>query len=114
MSAETHTRNERAKRIIAHVLPDMHRGRDRAISSRELAKQTPVGASTLRDLIKEVQREYRIPIGSCRNGYYVVIEPSDFQRRVRSKRKEIETHEETLIEFVSAWQHSESNRRSGP
>jgi len=107
------TRKRRAKRIIAHLLPDYHRGRDNAISSSDLAAHTPVGASTLRDLIKEVQAEYRIPIGSCRQGYYVVVDRSDYLRRIQSKRSEIQTHEETLTEFVSAWEHSESNRRSG-
>jgi len=110
----TETRNERAKRIMAHLLPDYHRGRENAISSSDLAEHTPVGASTLRDLIKEVQREYCIPIGSCRQGYYVVVDRQDYLRRIQSKRSEIQTHEETLAEFVTAWQHTEDNRRSGP
>jgi len=101
------TRNERAKRIIAHVLPDYHTGRDRAISSTDLAELTPVGASRVRDLIKEVQADYRIPIGSCRNGYYVVVDHEDFLRRVQSKRAEIQTHEETLSEFVAAYNNGD-------
>lgn len=81
---------QRAKEIIATILA-RRPGEDAAISSQELADRTPVKSTTVRDLIPKIVREHRIPVGSCRHGYY-----------------RIETHEE----FVAEMETYESQRKA--
>ena len=108
--------HERAKRTIARVLANDHRGRyreengeqvDNTISSADLAERTPVGASTVRDLIKEVRREYRLPIGNA-NGYFVIETREEFVRQVQRQERQAETSLETARDMAAAW-----NRNGG-
>ena len=99
--------HERAKRIIARTLATDHRGCDNTISSADLAERTPVGASTVRDLIKEVRREYRLPIGNA-NGYFVIETREEFVRQVQRQERQAETSLQTAREIAAAWNRGES------
>ena len=77
----TATEHDADKRTIATILANDHRGRESAISSADLAEHTHCGASTVRDLIPQVRRDYRLPIGSA-NGYFVIEERAEYVRQV--------------------------------
>lgn len=94
--------HEKAKRRIAEALVNEARGRDNAISSSDLADRTPVSASTVRDLIRDVRREYRLPIGNA-NGYFVIEASEEFARQVEKQKQRAETSRETARDIAKAW-----------
>lgn len=102
--------HEIAKARIAHVLASEHRGRyrevngervDNTISSAELAERCPVSASTVRDLIKEVRREYRLPIGNA-NGYFVADTPEQAREQIEKQLRQAETSRRTAGDIQAA------------
>lgn len=94
--------HEKAKQIIARTLQMNAQGRDNAISSKELAHRTPVSASTVRDLVPEVRREYRLPIGSS-NGYFIIENADEFGRQVERQLNQAERSRQTAQEIAAAW-----------
>lgn len=87
-----------AKSIVARIIA-MRPGREKAISSQALADRTPVAATTIRDLIPEIIDEYRIPIGSCPDGYYRIDDHDAFAReagRFESQRESARRRLSTL------------------
>ena len=85
--------HELAKRVIARTLANEARGRPNAISSADLAERTPVSASTVRDLIPEVMREYCLPVGMA-NGYFVIERKAEYARQVDRQLRQAETSRE--------------------
>jgi predicted transcriptional regulator len=96
------TDHEIAKSTIARILA-MTTDRDDAVSSKDLAAKTPVSASTVRDLVKEVRREYRMPVVACSNGYYRVTDVDDFSDQMERINDEIATREQTKRELTKAF-----------
>ena len=94
--------HEVAKRAIAETLRNEHRGKDNAISSKELAEKTSVSASTVRDLIAEVRRDYGLPIGSA-NGYFVVADVDELETQIDRQKRQAETSLQTARELAKAW-----------
>lgn len=94
--------HERAKRAIATRLVNHHRGRDNAVSSRDLAQHTPVSASTVRDLIVEVRQEMNVPIGSS-NGYFVITSADELQRQIDRQKQQAETSMQRAEDMAAAW-----------
>lgn len=60
-----------------------HKGRENAISSAELARQV-LGdedkASTVRNYIDDVIAAFRLPIGNCEDGYFVIQDDDEFRQ----------------------------------
>lgn len=95
-----------AKKQIAAKLND-HTTRDNAISSQALADYTGLKPTTVRDAIKEIRREYGVPVVSCTAGYYVVDSREEFERQLDRIDAEIQTRRETKRELTAAWnQHN--------
>lgn len=70
------------KMDIAETL-HRHKGPENAISSAELARQV-LGdedrASTVRNYIDDVIRAFRLPVGNCEDGYFVIQDADEFRR----------------------------------
>jgi hypothetical protein len=96
------TDHELAKQQIAMTLTNQARGKANAISSTDLAARTPVAASTVRDLIAEVRREFRLPIGSA-NGYFIITDEEEFSRQVERQKRQAETSRQTARDIAAAW-----------
>jgi len=96
------TDHEQAKVAIYNRLRRTHDPTD-AVSSTDLAELTPVSASTVRDLVKEVRREYKIPVVACSKGYYRVTDVDDLARQLERINDEIATREQTKRELTAAW-----------
>jgi hypothetical protein len=102
----TESDHEHDKRVIAQRLMHDHRGKDNRISSTDLAEYTRCEASTVRDLIKEVRREYRLPIGSA-NGYFIIEHKDEFVRQVERQRQQAETSLQTARDIAAGWNGSQ-------
>jgi len=104
--ASTH---EQAKRALAERLANHHRGRENAVSSRELAESVPVSASTVRDLIAEIRREFNLPIGSS-NGYFVIDDADELARQIDRQKRQAETSMQTAEDMAAAWNRNRRGR----
>lgn len=91
-----------AKTIIAKAL-SMRPGKEKAISSQDLADRTPVKATTVRDLIPEIIAEYHIPIASCPNGYYRISDHDEFAREARRYESQRESAKRRLSTLAQAY-----------
>ena len=92
---------EVAKQRVASDLEG--RKRENAVSSKALAERTPVSASTVRDLVPEIRREYELPVVSGPRGYYEVQEHGDFLRVMEREQHAIETKQQRMRELSKAW-----------
>lgn len=92
---------------VLHLAVEAHdsakRRREQAISSADLAERTLVSASTVRDLIKEVRREYRLPIGNCQQGYFVIADAAEATRQIERFRRQAETSRQSARDVAAAW-----------
>jgi len=77
--------------------------RDDAVSSSALAGMVGLKATTVRDLIPEIRREYTIPIVACSKGYYVIQDTNDLERELDRIQDEIETRKDTRKELAKAF-----------
>jgi len=77
--------------------------RDDAISSSALAGQVGLKATTVRDLIPAIRREYSLPVVSCSKGYYVIQDTTALERELDRIQDEIETREDTKQELTKAF-----------
>lgn len=91
-----------AKRQIAGILRE-RRGKQAAISSKGLAAACGLKATTVRDIIPEIRREYELPIASCPGGYYVIEDVRDFERHLEKIDEEIQTRLKHKQELTAAW-----------
>lgn len=96
------TDHDRAKRTIATTLANEARGREHAISSTDLAERTPVSASTVRDLIPQVRREYGLPIASAQ-GYFVAETNEEAADFIERQKRQAEQSLRTAREFAANW-----------
>lgn len=91
-----------AKRQIAGILRE-RRGKRAAISSKGLAAACGLKATTVRDIIPEIRREYELPIASCPGGYYVIAEYEDFVEHMNRIEDTIETKRQRQSDLARAW-----------
>jgi len=96
------TAHDRAKAAIARRLATDHRGKANAVSSRELAEGVEPKATTVRDLIPEIRREYGLPIASA-NGYYVAETREEAAEFIERQKRQAETSLETARQFARVW-----------
>lgn len=65
-----------------------HRGKDNAISSSRIAKMFNIPDDstyfTTRRLIRETINEFGLPVASCTNGYYFIIEEEEYNEYMKS------------------------------
>ena len=94
--------HDRAKRIIEDVLTTEARGKDNAISSRDLADRTPVSASTVRDLIQELRQAHKLPIGSS-NGYFLIETDAEAERQIERQIEQARRSRQTAQNIAAAW-----------
>lgn len=94
--------HRKAIRRLAARLEDA-RGRGNAISSKDLAKEVEVSASTVRDLIPIIRREYSLPITYCNDGYYLIISKAEMKKTQERIKSEIATRRRTLDEIEQAF-----------
>lgn len=86
-------------------------GREHAVSSKALAWvvtwHLPAGEAlrptTIRDMVREVRREYDVPAASCSDGYYLLRDTDDLEREIRRINEEIATKKQTKRDLVRAW-----------
>jgi len=107
MSLEKHTNTDRpahevAKSALRTTLLGECIGQANAMSGKDLAKQTPVSSSTVRDLIGELRREEQIPVYSLGNGYFVIASSAEFEECITRIDDEIQTRQETKQELYNA------------
>jgi hypothetical protein len=95
-------RINQAKRQIAGILRE-RRGKQAAISSKGLADACGLKATTVRDIIPEVRREYTLPIASCPGGYYVIADHDDFVSHMNRIEDTIETKRQHQSDLARAW-----------
>lgn len=94
--------HELAIQTLARTLSH-HKGKDNAISGKDLADRTPVSASTVRDLIPEVRQRYRMPVASCSKGYYRIESKDEFLEVMERIEGRISTAKERQREIARAW-----------
>lgn len=90
---------DRAERIIRAELPT---GREHATSAKALAAQTPVSASTVRDIIQRLVAD-GVPIGSKGPGYYRLATRAELDHEITSIEDEIRTREERKAALCRGW-----------
>ena len=93
---------ERAKDQIARTLSHAE-GKDKAVSSKVLAEYVGLKATTVRDLIPEIRREYRLPIASSNRGYYRIIQHSEFVEIMDRIEDTIDTKKKHQKDLARAW-----------
>lgn len=111
------TDHERAKSVIMTALTNGAVGKANAIPSGELAEMTAerncaVSASTVRDLVPEVRREYRLPIGSS-NGYFIIDSQEEFVKQVERQKRQAETSLQTARDIAAGWNQTEARHWAG-
>jgi len=91
-----------AKRTLARLL-ECRRGKDRAISSQALADRVGLKATTVRDLVPVVRRDYGLPVASTSTGYYVIEDEAELREVMDRIERTIETKRERQRELARAW-----------
>lgn len=79
--------------------------RDAAVSSSALAGMVGLKATTVRDLIPAIRRDYNLPVVSCSQGYYVIEDTAALARELDRIDAEIQTREDTKQELTKAFNH---------
>lgn len=91
-----------AKRTLRRLL-ESRRGKENAISSKALADRVGLKATTVRDLIPELRREYGIPIASTSTGYYRISTDAEFRDVMDRIENTIQTKRERQKELAQAY-----------
>jgi hypothetical protein len=99
--------HDQTKRWLRDVL--VNRDYDARLSAKELAAMSAaVSASTIRDLVAEVRRDYDLAVYSRGSGYWHLTDADEFEDAVKRIDDQIETKERTKRELARAY-----NRRRG-
>jgi len=94
--------HEQTKRWLRDVLVD--RDYDNRLSAKELAAMSAaVSASTIRDLVAEVRRDYDLAVYSRGSGYWHLTTPAEFEEAVDRINDQIETKKRTKRELARAY-----------
>jgi len=93
--------HEIAKRAIARQL--YNADYESRLSGRELAEGVPVSESTVRDLIREIRRDYGMPVYSFGSGYFRIQSVEQFERAISKIDDEIATREKTKQQLAKGF-----------
>lgn len=106
MSLDDHTDSDRTDHDAAKLqLARMLSGRayEDRISATDLARHVPVSASTVRDLVGELRREYGIAVYSRGSGYYEIQDADELADVLGQIDDQIETRQETKRHLTAAY-----------
>jgi hypothetical protein len=94
--------HDQTKRWLRDVL--VNRDYDERLSAKELAVMSAaVSASTIRDLVAEVRRDYDLAVYSRGSGYWHLTDADEFEDAVKRIDDQIETKERTKRELARAY-----------
>ena len=93
---------ENAKRSVATIVANA-KGKENAVSSKELGKRVGLKPTTVRDLIPEIRREMNVPIASSNRGYYRIVDHSEFVEIMERIEDTIQTKRDHQSELAAAW-----------
>lgn len=91
---------EESKLKVIRAIPE---GRDNAIPGGDIAEKIPQKATTLYDMIPELRSQYGIPVGSCSDGYFIVVAPDELQTQIDRYDSQIQTAQKHKRELVEAY-----------
>jgi len=91
---------EESKLKVLQAIPE---GRNNAIPGGEIAEHVPQKPTTIYDMIPELRREYGVPVGSCTDGYFIVVDPSELETQVERYDSQIQTAQKRKQELVEAY-----------
>ena len=94
---------EESKVKVLRAIPE---GRENAIPGGDIADKIPQKATTLYDMIPELRSQYRIPVGSCSDGYFIVQDPDELQNQIDRYNSQIQTAQTRKQELVEAYNRS--------
>jgi len=93
-----------SRRHVRRALEAGHRGREHAISGKDLSRFVPVAYTTVRDVIAELRDDPAgPPIGSCSDGYFIISSGAELDDYVEGMKETIETKRERLEANVRAF-----------
>jgi biotin operon repressor len=100
MSLDEHTDTDRpdheiAKAQLRRTLLSDCVGKQNATSGSDLAAETPVSESTIRDLIAELRQDEELPVYSLGQGYFVIATSDEFRECISRIDDEIATRQQT-------------------
>lgn len=91
---------------VADVL-SAHKGRENAISSKQIMHELGIDDAearpNTRKLVREVIREYNLPVASTSDGYFVIDDADELEAELGSLDGRIEQIEERKRLIVAAW-----------
>jgi len=90
------------REAVLNTLLTSARGYDNRISAKDLAAHTTVSASTVRDIVRELQEEFNVPVASL-GGYFVIETSAELERVLDAKRQEIETRRQRMQSITAAF-----------
>ncbi len=84
-----------------------HLGRLNAVSTKDLAEEAGMKFKSelgpnMRAIIRGVKRDYRLPIGSCTKGYYVICSKPDLVNWVKEQKAQRDSIDRNIREI---WQY---------
>lgn len=94
---------EESKVYLYNVLSTQARGRDNAISGKELAKNVPQKYTTVKDMVQELLKERKLPVVGCNDGYFVVEDPEVLDRRIERLNEEIQRKEQKKADLAATF-----------
>ena len=98
------------RQTVLNTLLTEARGYDNRVSAKALAERTTVSASTVRDIVRELQREFDVPVASLGNGYFLIESPEELDRVVESYREEIATKRERMRRITAVYNRAGADR----
>ena len=90
------------REAVLNTLLTSARGYDNRISAKDLAAHTTVSASTVRDIVRELQEEFNVPVASL-GGYFVIETHDELERVLDAKRQEIATRRQRMQSITAAF-----------
>jgi biotin operon repressor len=97
-----HAQIDEDKETVLSLLRQ-HRGRDNAISARELAEHTTVAPTTVRDMVADLREEWGVPVASLGSGYFWIESADELQQIIEQYHDEIETKKRRLETITAAF-----------
>jgi len=99
-----------SRRHVRRALDAGHRGRENAISGKDLARVVPVAYTTVRDVIAELRDDPAgPPIGNCADGYFIIDSGAELDAYVEGMKATIATKRERLEANVRAYNRRQAD-----
>lgn len=93
---------EQSRETVLMLLLTRARGYDNRVSAKYLARRTTVGPSTVRDIVRELQEEFGVPVAGLQ-GYFVIESSEGLTKVLDAKRQEIATRKERMQSITAAY-----------